>query len=81
MNEIVERARDMHASAADSCDPAYNRILLEMAAEIERLTAALQAMLDMHGKPHREEWLNDAAFEHAKRVDAQAHRALEGRKK
>lgn len=37
MIDIVEQARDMHASAADSCDPAYNRILLEMAAEIERL--------------------------------------------
>ncbi len=37
MSDIVKRARDMHALAANSCDPAYNRILLEMANEIEWL--------------------------------------------
>jgi hypothetical protein len=41
MSDIVKRARDMHALAVDSCDPAYNRILLEMAAELERLEAIL----------------------------------------
>ena len=45
-------------------------------AENERLRAALQEMLETHGKPHREEWINDAAFEHAKQVDARARQAL-----
>lgn len=45
-------------------------------AEVERLREALRAMLNTHGKPHREEWMNDAGFEHAKAVDAQARRAL-----
>lgn len=40
------------------------------------LLAALQAMLDTHGKPMREEWMNDAGFEHARKVDAQARAAI-----
>jgi hypothetical protein len=34
MSDIVEHARAMHALAADSCDPEYNR---KMADELERL--------------------------------------------
>jgi hypothetical protein len=47
MSDIVERLRDMHASAADSCDPEYNRALLQAAAEIERLRAALREALEL----------------------------------
>jgi hypothetical protein len=55
----------------------------QMVAEIERLralngelVAALKAMLHMHGKPQREEWLNNAGFEEAKQIDAQARAAI-----
>jgi hypothetical protein len=37
---------------------------------------ALVEMLETHGKPHREEWMNDAAFEHAKAVDFRARNAI-----
>lgn len=40
------------------------------------LLAALKAMLEQHGKPHREEWINPAAFEQAKVVDAAARAAI-----
>lgn len=43
---------------------------------VRELADALRSMLECHGKPHREECLNDAAFEHAKAVDAQARAAL-----
>ena len=52
-------------------------ILGDREAEIERLRSALQAMLDCHGKPHRADWISDAAYQHAVEVDAQARRALE----
>lgn len=40
---LAQKLRDMHALAADSCDPAYNRMLLEAADEIARLTARAEA--------------------------------------
>lgn len=39
-----------------------------VAAERERcaeLRQALQDMLYLHGRPHREEWLNEQAYQHA----------------
>jgi hypothetical protein len=48
----------------------------EMDAEIRWLRVALRAMLETHGRPHRSEWTNERAFEHAKTVDAQARAAL-----
>jgi hypothetical protein len=48
-------------------------------AEIERMRAALRATLKLHGKPRREEWLNDAAYKHAIEVHEAACRALEGK--
>lgn len=38
---IAQKLRDMHALAANSCDPEFNRALLEAADEIDRLRAAL----------------------------------------
>ena len=73
MTDIVERLRAMEN---DLVGP-YRGLTLEAANVIERLRAALQAMLECHGKPHREEWINDAAYQHAVEVDAQARRALE----
>jgi hypothetical protein len=40
------------------------------------LLAALDSMLNTHGKPMREEWMSDAAFEHCKRVHDQARAAV-----
>jgi hypothetical protein len=40
------------------------------------MLTALKALLAAHGKPMREEWINDAAFGHAKLVDAQARAAI-----
>ena len=41
---LAEKLRDMHALAADSCDPEFNRALLEAAAEIERLRGMISWM-------------------------------------
>jgi hypothetical protein len=41
MTDIAKKLRDMHALAAGSCDPEFNRALLEVAGEIERLRKAL----------------------------------------
>jgi len=75
MTDIVERLR-FNANRKSNLD-ADKASLLEAAAEIERLKAALQAMLDCHGKPHRADWISDAAYQHAIEVDARARRALE----
>jgi hypothetical protein len=48
----------------------------ELEAEIEHLRTVLNAMLHQHGKPMREEWLNEAGFEEAKNVHRQACAAL-----
>jgi len=45
MTDIVQKMRDMHRLAADSCDPAYNRVLLEAAYEIERLRATIAELV------------------------------------
>lgn len=34
---LVKKLRDMHGLAADSCDPEFNRAILDAANEIERL--------------------------------------------
>lgn len=39
---LAKKLRDMHALAGDSCDPEYNKALLEAAAEIERLEAVVR---------------------------------------
>jgi len=51
--DIVAKLRDMHALAADSCDPQFSAVLLEAADEIDRLRAevlrlreALQTIAD-----------------------------------
>jgi hypothetical protein len=62
-----------------SVDDLCTRIAIRLGVqrpEDVALREALRAMLDTHGKPHREEWINDAAFEHARRVDAQARAVL-----
>jgi hypothetical protein len=41
MSDIAKKLRDMHALAAGSCDPEFNRALLEAAGEIERLRNAI----------------------------------------
>lgn len=41
MADIAKELRGMHAMAANSCDPQFNRAILKAAAEIERLRAAL----------------------------------------
>jgi len=40
------------------------------------LVEALGAVLSLHGKPHRQEWLNDEAFRHAIAVHEKAATAL-----
>lgn len=73
-----------NALSLRECDRLANKFAAiidrEMQTEITqlRLRVALQAMLDTHGMPVRDEWINDAAFEHAKAVDAQARAALYG---
>src|SRR5262245_53720518 len=42
MSKLSRKMRDMHDAEADSCDPAYNRVLIEAACELERLEACLQ---------------------------------------
>lgn len=39
--QLAAKLRAMHALAADSCDPEFNKALIEAADEIERLRAAL----------------------------------------
>jgi hypothetical protein len=60
----------VHGTGAELHKRAY------LLAAAPRLLAALKAMLETHGRPHREEWLNDAAFEHAKKVDSNARLAI-----
>jgi hypothetical protein len=43
---LAKKLRDMHALAADSCDPEYSRALLEAADEIERLSALIHHASD-----------------------------------
>lgn len=42
MTDIAKELRDMHAMAANSCDPQFNRAILKAAAEIERLRAIVE---------------------------------------
>ena len=44
---IVAKLRDMHALAADSCDPQFSAALLEAADEIERLKLELSLSLEL----------------------------------
>lgn len=62
---------------------AAQRLLKNRDAEITRLSAdkdallaALRDMLELHGNPHREEWLNQETFELAKVVHERAHAAI-----
>ncbi len=41
---LAKKIRDMHALAADSCDPEYSMVMLEAAAEIERLKAEIKGL-------------------------------------
>jgi hypothetical protein len=50
--------------------------LIRAARENQKLRVALKLMLDLHGKPMREEWINQAAFEHCQAVQKQAKEAL-----
>lgn len=43
---LAQKLRDMHALAADSCDPEYNRALLDAADEIERLGDRIQQAMN-----------------------------------
>lgn len=45
-HRLAQKLRDMHALAADSCDPEFNRALLEAAGEIEHLLAHLETATD-----------------------------------
>lgn len=45
--DIVAKLRDMHALAADSCDPQFSAALLEAADEIERLKLELSLSLEL----------------------------------
>ena len=50
-----------------------------VAAERERcaqLRQALQDMLDLHGRPHREEWINEQAYQHACEVHKRCAAAI-----
>lgn len=55
----------------------YMKDCTRLDSEVALLRAALQTMLDCHGKPHREDWTNDAAYQYAVEVDAKARRAME----
>ena len=45
--DIAANLREMHALAADSCDPEYNKALLDAADEIDRLRAALNEVAEI----------------------------------
>lgn len=45
-------------------------------AAAPELLDAVSALLSLHGKPHREEWMNDQAFKFAQEVHAKASAAL-----
>lgn len=54
----------------------HETVTAALLMRVEGLKAALQEMLQLHGKPHREEWLNQPAYEYAVAVHERAHVAL-----
>jgi len=50
--------------------------LAEHTRALAKAHAALKAVIETLGKPRREEWLSDAAFEHAKAVHQQVLDAI-----
>lgn len=55
---------------------ACKNVSVEARAKITELREALTAMLDLHGIPHRDEWLNESAYQHAVEIDRRARAAL-----
>lgn len=68
---LGQRIQELHNSRHEAMKRA-----IRAERQLAEVRGALQAMLDTHWKPRREEWLNDAAFEHAKSVDVKARAVL-----
>lgn len=56
--QLAQKLRDMHALAAGSCDPEYNRALLKAADEIEHLRRALR----WYANATEKDFANDNGF-------------------
>jgi hypothetical protein len=84
MSDLVERLRDHRPGLTHgTCMDCHATVMDEAADEIERLASDgatmalhLHAMLELYGKPKRDEWLSDKAWEHAVIITENAKMAL-----
>lgn len=84
MSYLVERLRDHRPGLGHgTCMDCHGTVMDDAADEIERLAREraelalhLNAMLELHGKPKRDEWLSEKAWEHAIIITENAKTAL-----